>query len=165
MPWRPRNYTLLRGFDSESTPLTAGQIQRQRWNRRRLLQWVIPALLASVFIFTLTIVNAKRGRDDGQEGPDWSLRGCEQFPAFGDAEGERGQLENEIRETIESEEFEKRSLERLQGAVRIPTESFDGMGEVGVDGRWEVFAEFHEYLKGAFPLVWVFSSSSLSYIN
>ena len=32
------------------------------------------------------------------------------------------------------------------------TESYDQMGPVGVDPRWDVFAAFHTYLLKAFPL-------------
>jgi hypothetical protein len=35
------------------------------------------------------------------------------------------------------------------------TESYDGMGPVGEDPRWEVFGPFHDYLLGAFPLLYV----------
>ncbi|KAF8494449.1 hypothetical protein F5888DRAFT_660309 [Russula emetica] len=32
------------------------------------------------------------------------------------------------------------------------TESYDNMGPVGEDERWEAFGPFHDYLKQAFPL-------------
>ncbi|TYJ52125.1 hypothetical protein B9479_007279 [Cryptococcus floricola] len=41
----------------------------------------------------------------------------------------------------------------LSDAVKIPTEIFDVMGEIGEDERWDVFYEFSEYLEKAFPLV------------
>ncbi|RDB15819.1 Carboxypeptidase S [Hypsizygus marmoreus] len=49
--------------------------------------------------------------------------------------------------------FKSRAVEWLGGAVRVPTESFDDLGPVGKDPRWDVFAPFHEYLLGAYPLV------------
>ncbi|KAJ2920853.1 hypothetical protein H1R20_g16240, partial [Candolleomyces eurysporus] len=54
---------------------------------------------------------------------------------------------------IASEDFRKEAVEWLSGAVQIPTESFDDLGPVGEDPRWEVFKPFHAYLKSAFPLV------------
>lgn len=33
------------------------------------------------------------------------------------------------------------------------TQSFDRMGPVGQDPRWEAFGPFHDYLLKAFPLV------------
>ncbi|WVW85410.1 hypothetical protein I302_107448 [Kwoniella bestiolae CBS 10118] len=41
----------------------------------------------------------------------------------------------------------------LSGAVQIPTETFDDMGEIGVDKRWDVFYRFADYLENAYPLV------------
>ena len=35
------------------------------------------------------------------------------------------------------------------------TESYDGMGPVGQDERWEVFGPFHDYLAQSFPLTYV----------
>ncbi|WWD19241.1 hypothetical protein CI109_103699 [Kwoniella shandongensis] len=41
----------------------------------------------------------------------------------------------------------------LSGAVKVPTEIFDVMGEIGVDERWDVFYKFAEYLEEAYPLI------------
>ncbi|KAF8273163.1 carboxypeptidase S [Lactarius quietus] len=48
--------------------------------------------------------------------------------------------------------FTLRAVEWLGGAVRVPTESYDKMGPVGVDERWEAFKPFHDYLLRSFPL-------------
>ncbi|KAH9066868.1 hypothetical protein EDB87DRAFT_466588 [Lactarius vividus] len=48
--------------------------------------------------------------------------------------------------------FTLRAVEWLGGAVRVPTESYDTMGPVGVDERWEAFGPFHDYLLRSFPL-------------
>lgn len=65
----------------------------------------------------------------------------------------RETFEKEIMNKINSEKFFDKSLKNMQGAVQIATESFDDMGDVGVDPRWDVFALFHEYLEEIFPLV------------
>ncbi|KAH7033509.1 peptidase family M20/M25/M40 [Microdochium trichocladiopsis] len=54
---------------------------------------------------------------------------------------------------IDSPEFLKAAVANMAGAVQIPTESYDDMGPVGEDPRWEVLFEFAEYLKKTFPLV------------
>ncbi|WWC71361.1 uncharacterized protein I206_105316 [Kwoniella pini CBS 10737] len=41
----------------------------------------------------------------------------------------------------------------LSGAVKIPTEIFDVMGEIGEDDRWDVFYKFADYLETSYPLV------------
>jgi Gly-Xaa carboxypeptidase len=64
---------------------------------------------------------------------------------------------------LESEDFKSIAIERLSGAVQIPTQSYDDMGEVGKDPRWELFYEFAEYLEKTFPLV--HASLTLEKIN
>ena len=62
-------------------------------------------------------------------------------------------MEDEVKKEINSDAFFDKSLKRLQSTVQIPTESFDDMGEVEEDPRWDVFVPFQEYLKKTFPLV------------
>jgi len=54
---------------------------------------------------------------------------------------------------ISSDAFRNASIERLSGAVKIKTETFDDLGAIGEDKRWEVFYGFHDYLEKIFPLV------------
>lgn len=49
--------------------------------------------------------------------------------------------------------FEKDSIARLAGAVQIPTESYDDLGKIGDDKRWDVFYPLHDYLKATFPAI------------
>lgn len=54
---------------------------------------------------------------------------------------------------ISSSAFKNATIERITGAVKIKTETFDDLGAIEEDGRWEVFYGFHEYLEKTFPLV------------
>lgn len=54
---------------------------------------------------------------------------------------------------LESDAFRTLAIQRLSGAVQIPTQSYDEMDDVGDDPRWDVFFTFAEYLKETFPLV------------
>ncbi|KUJ21139.1 carboxypeptidase S [Mollisia scopiformis] len=54
---------------------------------------------------------------------------------------------------ISSLAFKNATIERLSNAVKIKTETFDDLGEIGVDKRWDVFYGFHDYLEKTFPLV------------
>ncbi|QDS71726.1 hypothetical protein FKW77_008694 [Venturia effusa] len=54
---------------------------------------------------------------------------------------------------IASEAFRNASIQRLGGAVRIPTQSFDDMGPIGEDKRWDIFYQFAEFLETEFPRV------------
>ncbi|KAJ7610749.1 carboxypeptidase S [Mycena polygramma] len=49
--------------------------------------------------------------------------------------------------------FLERAVDQLSAAVQIPTETFDAMGLVGEDARWESRQPFVEHLDTAFPLV------------
>ncbi|KAF2830316.1 vacuolar carboxypeptidase-like protein Cps1 [Ophiobolus disseminans] len=54
---------------------------------------------------------------------------------------------------LESNAFQALAVQRLAGAVQIPTESFDDMGKIGDDARWDIFFQFSQYLEKTFPLV------------
>lgn len=54
---------------------------------------------------------------------------------------------------IGSADFRNASIARLSGAVQVPTESFDDLGPIGEDKRWEVLYDFADYLKKTFPAV------------
>ncbi|KAJ9607100.1 Gly-Xaa carboxypeptidase [Cladophialophora chaetospira] len=43
---------------------------------------------------------------------------------------------------------------RLADSVKIPTITYDGMGHVGKDDRWDVFFQFSEFLEKTFPRVY-----------
>jgi Gly-Xaa carboxypeptidase len=54
---------------------------------------------------------------------------------------------------FDSEDFKSVAIERLSGAVKVPTQSYDDMGDIGKDSRWEIFYDFAVYLEKTFPLV------------
>ncbi|CDZ97628.1 carboxypeptidase s [Phaffia rhodozyma] len=59
----------------------------------------------------------------------------------------------ELDKVWKSDAFKDQAVEWLGGAVRVETESYDGMDEVGKDGRWHKFQKFHDYLEKSYPLV------------
>ncbi|GAA6016815.1 hypothetical protein JCM10207_003261 [Rhodosporidiobolus poonsookiae] len=54
----------------------------------------------------------------------------------------------------EDKEYVQKAVERLQGAVRIRTESFDDMGTPDDDARFDAFADLHKYLEETYPRVY-----------
>lgn len=156
MQLKAQNYTLLPQGEAEAQPLQPSfATRRKQWNRRRIWTWAIPITLA--VIFTLALIGSQlKGRSRGK-GEPWPVpvtgkAACPQFPALKTTDSLR-ELEKEVRDTIGSDEFFDKSLKRMQGAVRIPTESFDDMGPVEEDSRWDIFKEFHAYLEESFPLL------------
>ncbi|KAI5987097.1 hypothetical protein EDD15DRAFT_1509304 [Pisolithus albus] len=55
--------------------------------------------------------------------------------------------------TYDTDAFKAKAVNWLSEAVQVPTESYDSLGPVGTDPRWEKFYAFHAYLQKAFPLV------------
>ncbi len=59
----------------------------------------------------------------------------------------------DIDKLLASHDFRDLIAERLSGAVKFPTVTYDGMGMVGEDPRWNIFYDFAAYLKKTFPKV------------
>jgi Gly-Xaa carboxypeptidase len=124
------------------------RIQQSRW---KIWQWLAPGLTV-LAILTLSITQWKEAQFVPKP-PSTSKLACPQFPALKPSSSEREKFETDVKNEINSENFFNRSLRNMQGAIRIPTESFDDMGDVGVDPRWDIFVDFHKYLELTFPLV------------
>ncbi|KAL1691810.1 hypothetical protein GGG16DRAFT_112730 [Schizophyllum commune] len=73
------------------------------------------------------------------------------------------ELYDELDGTFGTAKLKERAIDWLGGAIRVPTETYDDLDEVGQDPRWEKFGPFHDYLLKAFPLV--HSSLKLTKIN
>ncbi|KAK8059814.1 carboxypeptidase S [Apiospora saccharicola] len=54
---------------------------------------------------------------------------------------------------LDSSNFRNEAIGRMSGAVRIPTQSYDDMGPIGDDPRWETMYELAAYFEKTFPLV------------
>ncbi|SMR52297.1 unnamed protein product [Zymoseptoria tritici ST99CH_3D1] len=75
---------------------------------------------------------------------------CQQVPALFPAQDEKLQ---QAFEYLSTPEFVNASIIRLSGAVQIPTQSFDDLGPIGEDKRWEVFGPLHKYFEATFPRI------------
>jgi len=118
---------------------------------RRIWKWalcIVALAMVSAITYTLHMHIENVSFAVGADG-----KACPQFPALKALSEERGMFEKEMRHELESHNFFNKSLKRMQGAIQIATESFDDMGEIGEDNRWDVFIEFHEYLEQTFPLM------------
>ena len=60
---------------------------------------------------------------------------------------------DKVYEHISSSAFRNATIKRLSAAVQVKTESFDDLGVIGEDARWDVFYAFHEFLEKTFPLI------------
>ncbi|KAG8683469.1 hypothetical protein FRC11_013534 [Ceratobasidium sp. 423] len=78
---------------------------------------------------------------------------CPQVDPLLPASDVNRKLAEELNTVFGDSGFEAAAAEYLGGAVRIPTESYDKMGPVGTDPRWDVFYKFSEHLQKTFPKV------------
>lgn len=79
--------------------------------------------------------------------------GIDLCPQVGELVPEKnGVVWESLQHVYSTEEFKTRAIDWLGGAVRIPTETFDDMGDV-TEPVWEKFLPLHDYLKDSFPLL------------
>ncbi|KAI2476791.1 Carboxypeptidase s [Pyrenophora tritici-repentis] len=76
---------------------------------------------------------------------------CSQVEPLFPARTTKGMEEMEA--YLTSDAFRDVAIERLSGAVKIPTQSYDDMGTIGEDPRWDIFYSFADYLSKTYPLV------------
>lgn len=139
---------------SEKLPET-----RVRHGRDRSLRKAYSRVIVSFLAFTVAFIYFTTWV--AEIVPEWnndpfeSSHTCPQFEAVQTTSREQLELESSIAAELQSSRFLNSSIQRLSGAVKVPTESFDDMGLVGEEPRWDVFAQFHEHLERSFPLVYV----------
>jgi Gly-Xaa carboxypeptidase len=61
---------------------------------------------------------------------------------------------DEMEALLASDVFRNASIQRLAGAVQIPTMSYDDLGAIGEDDRWDVFYDLARYLEETYPKVY-----------
>ncbi|KAL1996682.1 hypothetical protein VTN49DRAFT_7547 [Thermomyces lanuginosus] len=85
---------------------------------------------------------------------------CQQLPPLSP---KNKQVESFIRQTVESENYHRDIIGKLSGIIRIPSESYDDLGPIGQDPRWDVFYRIEDYLKANYPTV--FETVKLDHAN
>ncbi|KAJ5143140.1 uncharacterized protein N7515_001927 [Penicillium bovifimosum] len=85
---------------------------------------------------------------------------CQQVPELSPR---NKQVEQYIRENVDSEEYQREIINKLSGIIRIPSESYDDMGSIGKDDRWNIFFEMEGYIKVHYPTV--FQNVKLDHAN
>jgi Gly-Xaa carboxypeptidase len=86
--------------------------------------------------------------------PQWDLETTKRCPQVAPLFPSKNSKELDDMQTfLDGDWFKSVAIERLSGAVQIPTQSFDDMGSIEKDLRWNKFYDFAEYLERTFPLV------------
>ncbi|CAG8895957.1 unnamed protein product [Penicillium egyptiacum] len=85
---------------------------------------------------------------------------CQQVPKLSPR---NKQVEQYVREKVDSEEYQREIINKLSAIIRIPSESYDDLGPIGEDDRWNVFFEVQDYIKVNYPTV--FENVALDHAN
>ncbi|KAK5790853.1 hypothetical protein VI817_006162 [Penicillium citrinum] len=73
------------------------------------------------------------------------------------------QVEQYIRQKVESVEYHREIINKLSGIIQIPSESYDDLGSIGEDDRWDIFFQVEEYIKASYPTL--FRTVKLDHVN
>lgn len=108
---------------------------------------LFPLAVAAYFLFPSSLPQIPfRSSDVSSQAPK-----CAQPAAL--FPGDSGDELSRAYDHVSTESFRNGTIARLSGAVRIPSESFDNMGAIGEDKRWDIMYDFAEYLKNTFPRI------------
>ncbi|ORY59704.1 peptidase family M20/M25/M40 [Pseudomassariella vexata] len=64
---------------------------------------------------------------------------------------------------LDSVKFRNETIGRMAGAIQVPSQSYDDLGPVGEDKRWDTMYDFAAYLEKTFPLI--HSKLGLEHVN
>ncbi|ROW04274.1 hypothetical protein VSDG_00894 [Cytospora chrysosperma] len=110
-------------------------------------KWMaLPAVALLALCVTNTIPSSRHHHHSGHD--DFASQ-CRQVDPLFPSQSSLGSMD----EYLASAQFLNTSVGRLAGAIQIATQSYDNLGPVGEDERWEVMYPFAEYLEKTFPLV------------
>ncbi|RYP46410.1 hypothetical protein DL768_007377 [Monosporascus sp. mg162] len=128
--------------------LPPGRPEAPRTQKRRY--WLhLTGLLAAVLLlrFICDVFDAVSRR--GYEG--WMVAQCPQVEPL--VPSQKTPSLREMDNYLASNKFRNESIARVSGAVQVPSQSYDDLGPIGEDKRWDIMYEMAAYLEKTFPLV------------
>lgn len=75
---------------------------------------------------------------------------CQQVPKLSP---KNTRVETFIRDQVESPDYHKQIIDKLSRIIHIPSESYDDLGLVGEDDRWNIFYEVENFITANYPTV------------
>ncbi|KAJ5756670.1 hypothetical protein N7533_006213 [Penicillium manginii] len=85
---------------------------------------------------------------------------CKQAPILSPT---NTQVEQLIRDKVEDPKYQTEIIEKLSGLIQIPSESYDDLGPIGQDARWDIFYQVEKYIKTKYPTV--LKHAKLDHVN
>ncbi|OAL45967.1 vacuolar carboxypeptidase-like protein Cps1 [Pyrenochaeta sp. DS3sAY3a] len=137
--------------DYKKQPSMALQEGTANGRRKQFLCFIIPGLVlvASCFVLQIILTDVSVLHWKLEQSPGPSMPKCPQVkPLFPSKSTEDL---DQMMDFLQSEDFKSTAVQLLSGAVKIPTETFENMGKIGEDRRWDVFYTFADYLFEKFP--------------
>jgi Gly-Xaa carboxypeptidase len=122
---------------------------RKGWNAPSSLRVIVPLLGVWLLLRHSIIDTTIWQRNTNSDLVDLKSRCPQVEPLF---PAKRTKELDDTEDYLNSAAFRDVAIDRLSGAVQIPTQSFDDMGEVEEDPRWTIFESFAGYLAKTFPL-------------
>ncbi|KAI1776276.1 carboxypeptidase S [Hypoxylon cercidicola] len=111
--------------------------------------WVLLAEVAALCVLLKLSFDAILSRFERQDRTE-TLAKCSQVePLFPSQNPSLSKMDDYIK----SSKFVNETVARMAGAIQIPSQSYDDMGPIGEDERWDVMFDFAAYLQQTFPLV------------
>ena len=137
---------------NEKAPLEQASAPQPRAQRRTWPALVSTAVMG-LWLYSLASHTTVSRWDRGLASPDFDVSAaqCRQVDPMTPSYANQGL--DEMDDFIAGAKFRNETIERMAGAIQIPSESFDDLGPVGEDERWEVMYKVAEYLEKTFPLI------------
>ncbi|KAJ5819299.1 hypothetical protein N7474_004890 [Penicillium riverlandense] len=127
----------------------------QRQDKATTSSWLIRGALAFGLVSALVAILgnplklvAPYGLDKYAPGKESGI--CQQVPKLSP---KNTKVEQFVREKVESPEYHREIINKLSGMIRIPSESYDELGPIGEDKRWDIFYQMEDYIKSKYPTV------------
>lgn len=126
--------------------------------RRRFVRWgLFIVLLVQALLISLHSLFTRAGADTKNifsiSGLQYIRHDSQQLCVQETALQPQHALYEKLAHIFGTLDFRNHTIGLHSGAVKIPTESDNQMGDVGEDPRWEAFGPFHDYLLKSFPRV------------
>ncbi|KAJ6784530.1 hypothetical protein PWT90_06066 [Aphanocladium album] len=118
----------------------------------RLLHICYAGLFAILATYQKQIIGLFAGSDTYSFGKysHGSLDVCPQAEPFLPS---NKRVEQYVKDKVESSAYQREIINKLSGIIQIPSESYDELGPIGQDERWDIFFQIEEYIKKTYPRV------------
>ncbi|KAI1505672.1 peptidase family M20/M25/M40 [Biscogniauxia marginata] len=141
------NYSSMAFSEKESllpSPRMATPPPRWRYFWALLVQM---AALAAVVKVSFSVLNSLTGGD----GSGSLMSQCPQVEPL--IPHQDSPALSQMDEYFATSKFRNETIARMAGAIQVPSQSYDDLGPIGEDERWDVMYDMADYLEKTFPLV------------